>query len=392
VNAAARVARAPGVGGARRLMLVAGEASGDAHGAILARALRAAASGVELSGMGGARMAAAGVELLADVTRTATMGTTEAVGAVRSLWRAFRRLRAALEGPASPAALVIIDFPEFNLRLAAAARRRGVPVVYFVPPQVWAWRGHRVRTIARRVTVVLAAFPFERALYERAGVAVHYVGHPVLDSLAGAPAVDEARRRLGIDDAARVVGLLPGSRREEVRCMLPVMRAAAARLARVDPGTRFVLAQAPTVDLDGLLSAAEGPAIDVCRDAHAVMRAADLLLVASGTATLEAALLGTPMVVAYRVSRATELLARATVRVPWISLVNIVLGRAVVPELYQDRLSADAVVSAARPLLDDPGAREAQRRAFRELADELGGPGVGARAARVVLATAGMAA
>ena len=168
-------------------MLVAGEASGDLHGATLARALRAAAPGARLYGMGGRRMAAEGVELLVDVTAAATMGGTEAVGGVPGLYRAYRRLRAVVTGPDRPDALVVIDFPEFNLRLARAARRAGVAVAYFVPPQVWAWRPWRVRLIRRVVSLVLAVFPFETALYRRAGVPVAFVGHPVLDALAAAP-------------------------------------------------------------------------------------------------------------------------------------------------------------------------------------------------------------
>lgn len=379
-------------------MLVAGEASGDLHGATLARALRAAAPGARLYGMGGRRMAAAGVELLVDVTAAATVGGTEAVRGVPGLWRAYRRLRAAVSGADRPDALVVIDFPEFNLRLARAARRAGVAVAYFVPPQIWAWRPWRVRLIRRVVSLVLAVFPFETALYRRAGVPVEFVGHPVLDALAEAPTRAEARRALGLDGPAPVVGLLPGSRRHEVAGVLPVMREAAALIAAAHPDARFVVAQAPTVDA-GALDGAEGvgdpsrpstptrgPALAVVAGrTHAVMRAADLLLVTSGTATLEAALLGTPMVVCYRLSRLSELLFKPLVRIPWISLANIALGRAVVPEIYNRALTGETLGREALRLLESPAARAGQREAFGELAGQLGAPGVGARAARHVL-------
>ena len=189
-------------------MIVAGEASGDLHGATLARALRALAPGARLYGMGGRDMAAAGVELLVDATRDATVGGTEAVGGVPGLFRAYRRLRATLESGTRPDALVVIDFPEFNLRLARAARRAGVAVVYFIPPQVWAWRPWRVRLMRRVVSLVLAVFPCEAALYRRAGVPVAFVGHPVVDALTEAPTREEARRRLGLDATAPVIGLL----------------------------------------------------------------------------------------------------------------------------------------------------------------------------------------
>ena len=373
-------------------MLVAGEASGDLHGATLARALRAAVPGVRLYGMGGRCMAAEGVHLLVDVTAAATVGGTEAVAGVPGLYRAYRRLRATVNGLDRPDALVVIDFPEFNLRLARVARRAGVPVAYFLPPQIWAWRPWRVRLIRRVVSLVLAVFPFETALYRRAGVPVAFVGHPVLDALAGAPSRADARKALGLDGDARVIGLLPGSRRQEVAAVLPAMRHAAAMIARAHPDASFVVAQAPTVDASDLV-ADGGPRVGVIAGrTYEVMRAADLLLVASGTATLEAALLGTPMVVCYRISRLSELLFKPLVRVPWISLANIALGRAVVPELYQRALSGAALGREALRLLDSPAALAAQREAFGELAGALGVPGVGARAARHVLDLVGPAA
>src|SRR5439155_873327 len=198
--------------------------------------------------LGGPGVAAEGVELLVDVTAAATMGGTEAVGGVPGLYRAYRRLRAVVTGPDRPDALVVIDFPEFNLRLARAARRAGVAVAYFVPPQVWAWRPWRVRLIRRVVSLVLAVFPFETALYRRAGVPVAFVGHPVLDALAEAPSRAEARKELGVDGDAPVVGLLPGSRRHEVAGVLPMMRAAAGRIVGAHPDARFLVARAPTVD------------------------------------------------------------------------------------------------------------------------------------------------
>jgi lipid-A-disaccharide synthase len=329
---------------------------------------------------------------LADVTDAAAVGGTEALGPLPGLLAAWRRLRAALQGPRRPAALVVIDFPEFNLRLARVARRAGIPVAYFIPPQVWAWRPWRVRVVARRASLVLAVFPFEPALYRRAGARVEFVGHPVLDALAGAPERAEARRRLGLAPAAVVVGLLPGSRMQEIRGTLPVLHAAAARIAAGRPDTRFVLAAVertgPGADPGSLLGKTGPPVQVVTGDTYAVMRAADLLLVNSGTATLEAALLGTPMVVCYRLSRLTEAWARLLVRVPWISLANITLGRAVVPELYQRAFTPERVAAEALRLLDSPAALAAQREAFAELAGTLGEPGVGERVARHVLVLA----
>ncbi|PYM17039.1 MAG: lipid-A-disaccharide synthase [Candidatus Rokuibacteriota bacterium] len=373
----------------RSIMIVAGEASGDLHGATLATALRTLTPQCRLVGMGGPKMRAAGVEVREDVTAAAAVGWTEAVSRVPRLYGAYRRLT-AMVARERPAALVVIDFPEFNLRLAAAASARGVPVVYFIAPQIWAWRGGRIRAMRRRVSLVLAIFPFEVPLYRAAGVPVEFVGHPVLDALTTAPSRVEARRQLGIADDALVIGLLPGSRREEIDRVLPIMREATARIG-ADPPPRFLVALAPTVtretaachlDHDGRLELVEAAT-------YSVIRAADVLLVASGTASLEAAVLGTPMAVCYRVSRLTEIMSRSLVRVPWISVVNLALGRQVVPELYQANATGASLAAEASRLIRDAGARRAQSDAFAELRTELGDPGVGARAARCVLAAAG---
>lgn len=375
------------------ILLVAGEASGDLHGATLARALAAAAPGLALAGMGGARMAAAGVRLLVDVTARAAVGGTEALGSLPALVNAYRRLRSVVRDAPRPAAVVLIDLPEFNLRLAKAARSAGVPVVYFMPPQIWAWRAGRIRAMRERVSLVLAALPFEVALYREAGVPVAFVGHPVVDALVGAPDPVAARARLGLEAAAPVIALLPGSRAQEIGRMLPVMAEAVRRIAVAEPAARFVLALAPTVDRAAVAEALRhGPDVEIVAGATAtVLRSADVALVTSGTATLEAALLGTPMVVGYRVSRVTDLLVATLVRVPWMSLVNVILGRAVVPELYRDLATGEQFAAEALRLLRAPEARAAQRDAFGEIERLLGPAGVGPRAAARVLAAAGVA-
>jgi lipid-A-disaccharide synthase len=377
----------------RCIMLSAGEASGDLHGATMCRALRALDPAVRLIGMGGPRMAAAGVEILVDPTAQAAVGTSEALGRVPALYRAYKILVKRLRN-ARPLAIVLIDFPEFNLRLARQARRAGIPVVYFIPPQLWAWRRGRIRQMARRVTRVLAAFPFERDLYEGAGVPVEFVGHPLLDVVPRDLDRAKARERLGVGERRIVVGLLPGSREQEVSRLLPHMLDAAARLA-VDGRRCFVLGLAASVEREqvtallGRAAKAGGPPVEVVKGlTYEVMAGADALLIASGTATLEAALLGAPMVVCYRVSRLTELMARVLKRSPWISLPNIIAGRGAVPEILQDDVTGARLASEAEHLLVDPVAAPAQRAAFKELGSRLGKPGVGERAARAVLKVA----
>ena len=376
------------------ILLSAGEASGDLHGATLCRALRELHPGVRLIGMGGPRMAAAGMELVADVSGDAVVGTSEALGRLPRLYRAYRLLKARLIEE-RPRALVVIDFPEFNLRLARIARRAGVPVVYFIPPQLWAWRRGRIRQMARRVRRVLAVLPFEEKLYQDAGVPVDFVGHPLLDVLPLDLDRAEARRRLDVDPGESVIGLLPGSRREEVERLLPPMLVAAKRLSAAGVARRFALGLAPTVDgaaVRRLVKAAVdegGPAVDVFeRRTYEVMAAADVVLISSGTATLEAALLGAPMVVCYRVSRVTEAVVRLLVKVRWCSLPNLIANRGVVPEVLQDDLTGHRLAAEALRLIEDPAAADAQRAAFEQVRAQLGAPGVGRRAAQAVIETA----
>jgi lipid-A-disaccharide synthase len=366
--------------------MVAGEASGDLHGATLARALMTLAPGLRLAGMGGARMAAAGVRLLERAERVTVVGGTEALGRLPALWRAFRSLRRQLRED-RPGVLVLIDFPEFNMRLARLARRLRVPVVYFIAPQVWAWRRHRVRALARDVSRVLAILPFEMSVYEEAGVPVEFIGHPLLDVL---PPLDREAARAGLASADEaLVGLLPGSRDAEVRRHLPVLLEAARRILAHRPRTRFALATAPATPVPRVMAAVRAARVPVQvlpGQAYRVMAAANLLLVASGTATLEAACYGTPMVVLYRLSATSHALARLLVRgVSHISLPNIIASREIVPELIQGRATPDALAAAALHILSDEGVRTAQRLALLEVRSRLGQGGAGLRAARAVL-------
>ncbi|MBI2468227.1 MAG: lipid-A-disaccharide synthase [Candidatus Rokubacteria bacterium] len=374
------------------ILLVAGEASGDLHGATLARALTALAPGIRLAGMGGRGMAAAGVRILHGIDRTAVVGGTEVLGRLPALFAIFRDLCRRLSEE-RPGALVLIDFPDFNLRLARRAGRLGIPVVYFMAPQVWAWRRGRVRAMARDVRRVLAVFPFEVALYQEAGVPVEFVGHPLLDVL---PALERSAAREGLaTDRELLIGLLPGSRPAEVRRHLPVLLGAAARILRRVPRARFALPLAPTIAPDGVAAGVRRAALGIRvlpGEAYRVMAGSDLLLTASGTATLEAACYGTPMVVLYRLSTVSYALARLVVHgVSHISLPNIIVGRGLVPELIQGRATPKEVAGAALALLRDEVARAAQRAGLAEVRARLGRAGAAERAARAVLREGGYA-
>src|SRR5881296_411228 len=365
-----------------RILIITGEASGDLHGANLAAALKAKAPELSILGVGGPRMQAAGVELMQSLGHLNVIGIV-GPSAVRALARRVLTIRQILQR--DPFDLVIlIDNPGLNLHFARVAKKAGRRVVYYIAPQLWAWRPRRMKWMQRRVDHVLVILPFEEELYRRAGVSCTFVGHPLLDEVAPSYDRAELRKRFGFDAAGPVIGLLPGSREGEVRALLPIMLQASAKLAGAHPGLQFVVAQAPSIR-DGLieeLSAGIGMGVRVIRDqANEVMAAADLLLVASGTATLQAAVIGTPLVITYRTSWLTYWLARWLIRVRWIGLVNIVAGRGIVPELIQQDATPGRLAEEAAHLLVDRTSYDSMKAALHRVRGSLGEPGASRRAA-----------
>src|SRR5919109_2264903 len=333
----------------QRLLIVAGEASGDLHGGNLARALHAQQPTLQLLGVGGRRMREAGVELLFDIRNLAVVGAVEAVHSLRTLWTVYHTLLAEVERTPVDA-ILLIDFPGFNLRLAKAMAQRGIPVLYYIAPQVWAWNLRRLRKIRRRVRKLFVILPFEAALYREAGIDAEFVGHPLLDLVQPAGSKADACARCGLDPAAPIVGILPGSRRSELHYLLrPLLKAAAQIRSRV-ASAQFILPLAETLqpaDVEAALEAASVPVRLVQRQTYDVMQAADVLLLASGTATLEATLIGTPMVIVYKAHLLTYLLARLVMRVSCIGLPNVIAGRAIVPELWQYDVTAENMAAQA---------------------------------------------
>lgn len=359
---------------APRIFISAGEPSGDQHAARVAAALRRRWPDAVIDAFGGPALAAAGASVRFPMEDYTVIGFIEVLAKLpahvrlyRTVSREFRAGRYDL--------LIAVDYPGFNIRLAEAARRAGVRSLYYVAPQLWAWRPERARKFARATDRVAVILPFEPEFFARVGVEAEFVGHPLVESPP--PSARESRCQLGLDPAERVLAVFPGSRSQEVARLWPAFRDTARELLRSGDCERVVIAATPGRSYPG----SEGFLLHQ-GDSRAVLAAADAALVKSGTTTLEAAIAGTPMVVAYRVHSMTAALARRLMTVPWISLVNLVAGRSVVPEVVQGEAHPAALASLLRPLLEPGGpAARAQQAALAEVRERLGSPGAADRVA-----------
>ncbi len=370
----------------RRIMIVAGEASGDLHGGDVAREILARNPGVELFGIAGGRMRAAGVRALVRMEDIHGLGLAELGSTIFRTVAAFRELRRIIRRE-HPDLVILIDYAEFNLMLAGAARRAGVPVLYYITPQVWAWRRGRVGKLVHRAEKLAVVLPFEKDLFKRAGDRVAFVGHPLLDRVAPVQGRAETLSRHGFAPGARLLAILPGSRRAEVRYLLRPMVEAARVLAR-DHRLAPALALAPTLTPRDLVEQGRADLAGVRvveGDTYSIIAASELALVTSGTATLETALLGCPMVIAYKASALTYIVGRMLVTgVDFIGMPNILAGRQIVPELVQGGVTAENLVRAAEPLLNET-IRAQTVSALGSLRTRLGSPGAAARVAAMAL-------
>ncbi|HBG46588.1 MAG TPA: lipid-A-disaccharide synthase [Deltaproteobacteria bacterium] len=367
----------------KSIFIVSGEESGDLHGAALIRSLKKLIPGLNVTGMGGWRMKEEGMVGL-DSRDVSVVGVVEVAARLPKIISSMRTLKRQLAGEHFDA-VVLIDFPDFNLRIAKEARRLGVPVIYYISPQVWAWRKGRLGKIARLVNKMLVVFPFEYYLYRQAGVDVEYVGHPLADSARCDSTKEEARASFGIGAEESVVALLPGSRTGEVKRLLGPMVQAAAMISK-EKKTVFLLPAARSID-DGLLA---GPLKGAKADIRVVrgkmyeaLRASDASVVASGTATLETALIGTPMVIVYKMSPVSYGIARALVGLAYAGLPNIVAERKVVPELLQGEATPENIAREVISLFDGPR-REAMIEGYMEIKKNLGRGGAADKAARSI--------
>ena len=372
-----------------RIMFVAGENSGDQHAARLIRHLLEMEPRVQCFGYGGVAMERAGMRLDENLAqKMPVIGLSQALRNYSRLKALMARAEATLDSE-RPDAVVVVDYPGFNLRLAQAAAARGIPVIYYISPQIWAWHKSRLATIAKCVRLMVVILPFEERLYREAGVPVTYVGHPLADAEEPLRPASEVRTMLGIAPAAKIIGILPGSREPEIVRHLDAMLGAARLITRRFPESVFVLPRAETVPrslIDKYCARFPDLPLRVTDTEHRSVRAAmQFALCKSGTSTLELALLGVPMVIVYRVSWLTELMARAVLRIPWIGLVNIVANEEVAPELLQRRATPPVIAEAALEILGNPDAMNWQKEKLARVAAAVGGPGASRRAAEAVL-------
>jgi lipid-A-disaccharide synthase len=362
------------------IFLSAGEPSGDLHGAGLARALRDRIPGVRLTGLGGSRMAAAGVELLAGLDELSVMGFAEVLSRLPYFIRLRRRVFDALESE-SVDLVIPIDYPGFNLRLARHARTRGTPVLYYIAPQVWAWHASRARDLARDADRVAVILPFEEEFLRNSGAAAEYVGHPLLEIAPPDTSRAEWCRSEGLDPEAPILAIFPGSRAQEIARHLDLFEAAAARVVSRLRAVQPLIGASPDLD-PAAFSDSRWPSTTSTRE---LLHHADAALVKSGTTTLEAALAATPFVVAYRMNPLSYALAKRLVRVPHIALANLVADSRVVPEFVQEQATPVAIADALVPLLEESPEREAQMRGLERARARLGGSTASARTADIAV-------
>jgi lipid-A-disaccharide synthase len=370
----------------KKILLVAGEVSGDLHGSHLVEAIRWIDPEIQFLGVGGEGLKRVGMKLLYPSQSLSVVGITEVFAKLGSILKALRTLKASLEKE-KPDLVILIDFPEFNLRLARIAHRRGIPILYYISPQIWAWRPKRIKLIARLVKKMIVLFPFEVPLYEAAGVDVEWVGHPLVDIVKPALPKERAFRQFGLDPGRRTVGLLPGSRMHEVERLLPPLLASAHLLQKEIPDLQFVIPLAPGIPQTVLSSQMKDVSVPVKvveGFPYDVMNLCELLIMASGTATLEGAILGKPMIIIYKVSFPTYWIGRALIRVDHIGLVNLVAEKEIAPELIQKDVHPRRIADEAFRILRDPILSRKMSESMGRVRQKLGEPGAAERAARVV--------
>ncbi|MEX1199963.1 MAG: lipid-A-disaccharide synthase [Methylophaga sp.] len=371
----------------RQIFIVAGEASGDAHAARLVAALKQHTPQLYIGGIGGDAMRAAGADIVQDFADLAVMGLFEVLKSYPRIKAIFNQTVSRLKRD-KPDLLVLVDYPGFNLKLAKQAKKMGIPVLYYISPKVWAWRAGRVKQIQKTVDHMAVLFPFEVPIYEQAGVPVTCVGHPLVDAVKSDLDNAAAKAKFKLDPQHRVIGLFPGSRRSEINALLPLMLAAAERIQQRHFDVSVVLPLAPGISLDYIKSLTDKsrlPIQVVPGDFYDLIKACDAIVAASGTVTLEIALLGTPHLIAYKVSPWSYRILKRLVRIPYVGLCNIVSGEPLITELLQDEVTEVRLDQLLTDLLTHPQSHQRAEKIQQQVLSALGPAGGADNAAKLVL-------
>lgn len=367
--------------------MIAGEASGDLHGSHLVKEMLSLDPTLQFYGVGGKKMKNEGVELIADSKEMAVVGITEVLLKLKRIYQIYRKLKNSLTSN-SPSLVILIDYPDFNLRFAREAKKKNIPIVYYISPQVWAWRKGRIKKIGRLIKKMIVIFPFEKKIYEEAQIDVDFVGHPLLDSIRSQFSREEAFQQFSLSSGVTTIGLLPGSRMNEVKRHLPPMIEAIPLISKQINPVQFIIPVAPGLDLgevQNLVGSKRENIRVVENNTYDVMRISDVVIVASGTATIEAAIMGAPMIVVYRVSPLTYLLGKMLIKVKNIGMVNIIAGKTVVPELIQKDVTPEKITSAVVQILENPSKQEEIKKELNRLKEKIGKSGASFRAAQIII-------
>jgi lipid-A-disaccharide synthase len=372
---------------AKHIVVITGEASGEAHATRVIQALQQQQPDIQLSGIGGDKMRAAGVELIADFSELAVMGLVEVLKRYGDIKKIFNKVVAHLQQQ-QPDLLVLVDYPGFNLKLAKQAKKLGIPVVYYISPKVWAWRKGRVKTIKRYVDHMAVLFPFEVPIYQQAGVPVTCVGHPLVDAVKTELTTEQAKQQLGLDANNKVLGLFPGSRNSEVQALLPTMLQAAERIQQRHPNLTIVLPLAPGLSRETLQPLLEQSSVTVNLiegEFYTLTKACDAIVAASGTVTLEIALLGVPHFLIYRVAPLSYSILKRLVNIPYVGLCNIITEQNIVKEILQDEVTAERLDQELSSLLSSENAQQTATQIQQQVLTALGPAGGAANAAQLII-------
>ncbi|MBM4272373.1 MAG: lipid-A-disaccharide synthase [Deltaproteobacteria bacterium] len=372
-------------GTGKLVLIVAGEASGDLHGGNLVRSMKRIDSSCRFYGIGGRKMREEGVDLIADSADMAVVGLTEVTSKLNMIMKVMSRLKKSLR-ELKPDMAILIDYPDFNLPLAGSAKKCGVKVFYYISPQVWAWRKGRIGKIKKTVDKMVVILPFEEEMYHAAGVDATFVGHPLLDAVKKKYTREEARKRFGLQEGGTTIGILPGSRQSEVVRLLPEMLKAAEIIAKKISPVQFILPLADTLDMtfvSHIVKKHPIPVRIIQNESYDVIGCADVVMVASGTATLETALMETPMVIIYKVSSPSYFVGKMVIKVDHIGMVNIIGGKRIVPELIQDNATPENIANEICDILKNPDRMNCIKQDLKQIRDKLGIPGAAERAAKI---------